>query len=70
MGFRDVAFLSGQASFPNTFPINGVGAKAWRPQHVLNLSLLVSNGMLHGNYFGSNKASLCQLNLMEIIKLS
>ena len=55
--------------FPPHFLKNLVEVKAWGPPHVFLLWLGVSRGMLPVKYLCSNKAYLCQLNLMEIIRL-
>ena len=71
MGFHDVALQSSQASFPPHVTKIVVEVKALGLSHVLKLWLWVRKGMLPVEYFCSNKAPfLCQLNFMEIIRLS
>ena len=45
-----------------------VEVKASGPPHILKLWLEVKKGMLPVKYFCSNKASLCRLNFMEIVR--
>ena len=71
MGFQDVAFLSSQACFTPHFLKIVVEVKASGQPCVLKLWLGVSSNILPDKYFCCNKDSfLCQLNIMEIIRLS
>ena len=69
VGFQDVAFLPYRASFKPHFLRIVQEVKASRSSHVLKLCIGVSNGVLPMKYFRSSKASLRQMNCMEIIRL-
>ena len=70
VGFQYAAFLPSGASFPPHFLKIVVEVKASGPPHDIKQWLGVSKGMLPVEYFRSNKASLSQLNFMDIIRLS
>ena len=68
MSFQDVAFLPSRASF-HAFLKNSGRCESLGTTMSLKSVVGVSKGMLPVKYFRSNKTSLCQLNLMEIIGL-
>ena len=71
INFQDVAFLLSKDNFSTTFLKSLVEVKALGPSHVLKLWLGVIKGMLLVKYIRSNKdCFLCQLNFIEIIRLS
>ena len=70
MGFQDVVFLSSRASFSTTFLKNCGRGESLGTTTYLKAFVGLSKGILPVKYFRSNKTSLCQLNFMEIIRLS
>ena len=70
ISFQNTAFQSSIASYTTVLKI-AVEAKASEPPRVIKRWLRVSKGMLPVRYICSNKSPfLCQLNFMEVIRLS
>ena len=68
MGFQDVAFLPCRANFSSSLLSNCGGAESLRASTCIKT--VVGKYMFPVRYSCSNKASLCQMNFLKIIRLS
>ena len=70
MDFQDVAFLPFRASFSTRFLKNCGRCEGLGMTTFLKIVIGASKGMIPAIYLRSKKSFLCQLNFMEIIRLS